>query len=205
MKRFVLGVSGALLVAVPLISALRPFDTSPALAMRDAQQQPLVGGDSSQADLNKPVHPAVRLTDVIGSNRAVTTFSSLTRMHSSTTTLLGTLSVNTTVLAPLNSAVDSLPRKPWEEENADSAKAFDGPGGKDRADQNLLRFVEAHLVAAGSPWEEGKKAKTVLGRDVWWEEKDGKKVIMPDGVEVDRVAGKAANGEIVSLSGMESG
>lgn len=198
MKRFVLGVSGALLVAVPLISALRTSDSS--LAMRDSHdQQPLAGADSSPADLNKPVHPAVRLTDVIGTNRAVTTFSSLTRMHSSTATLLGTLSVNTTVLAPLNSAVDSLPRKPWEEENQDSAKAFDGPGGKDKADQNLLRFVEAHLVAAGSPWEQGKKAKTVLGRDVWWEEKDGKKVIMPDGVEVDRVAGKAANGEIVSL------
>lgn len=54
-----------------------------------------------------------------------------------------------------------------------------------------------------SPWE--GKAMTVSGgengkgREVWWEEKDGKRVIMPDGVEVEKVASKVANGELVSI------
>lgn len=55
----------------------------------------------------------------------------------------------------------------------------------------------------GSPWD--GKLKTVSGgegekgREVWWEEKDGKRIVMPDGVEVESVASRVANGEVVSL------
>lgn len=75
---------------------------------------------------------------------------------------------------------------------------YDGTGGQDRANRNLLRFVEAHFVTK-SPWGEGDKVKTLAGREVWWEEKDGERVIMPDGVVVDRVASRVENGELVSL------
>ena len=49
-----------------------------------------------------------------------------------------------------------------------------------------------------SPWDEGQKEKTLGGRKIWWEVRDGKRVIMPDEVEVDKVASRVANGELVS-------
>ena len=79
------------------------------------------------------------------------------------------------------------------------AQAYEGSGGKERADENLRRFVEAHLVTQ-SPWPSGDKAKTVAGRVVWWEEREGgKRVVMPDEVEVEQVAIEVANGQLVSL------
>lgn len=148
-----------------------------------------------------PTQPAVPLTDILGTNRALTTFSSLTRMHSSTSSLLGDMGTNTTVLAPLNSAMDALPRKPWEdpgEYRALGERAYEGGEGEDRAKENLRRFVEAHLVV-GSPWEEGVKAQTIGGRELWWEMKDGERRIFPDEVLVEKVASQVANGEVVSL------
>lgn len=202
MKRLTLALSGAL-VAIPLIAAIKPasLNRAPAPDYPPLGQLPLMPPTETNPDPgSNPVHPAVRLTDILGSNRALTTFSSLTRLHESTETLLGNGSVNTTVLAPLNSVMDNLPRKPWEDPNelaSQGAKVYEGPGGQDRADNNLRRFVEAHLVDT-SPWKEGVKAKTLGGREIWWEEKQGKRVIMPDQVEVDRVASQVSNGEIVS-------
>jgi paired amphipathic helix protein Sin3a len=87
---------------------------------------------------------------------------------------------NTTVLAPLNSAVEKLPRKPWEdprEYGALGPNAYEGGEGHERAQRNLRRFVEAHLVPA-SPWKEGEKIKTVDGdREIWWEERDGTRLV----------------------------
>lgn len=84
------------------------------------------------------------------------------------------------MLAPLNSAVEKLPRKPWEdprEYGALGPNAYEGGEGHERAQRNLRRFVEAHLVPA-SPWKEGEKIKTVDGgREIWWEEKDGIRLV----------------------------
>ena len=85
---------------------------------------------------------------------------------------------NTTVLAPLNSAIEKLPRKPWEDPkdySALGANAYEGEDGQERAQRNLRRFVEAHLIPT-SPWPAGEKVKPVGGdTEVWWEEKDGVK------------------------------
>lgn len=87
---------------------------------------------------------------------------------------------NTTVLAPLNSAVESLPRKPWEDPRDYGAlgpNAYEGDDGQERAQRNLRRFVEAHMVPV-SPWPAGKKVKPIGDdQDAWWEEKDGKKIV----------------------------
>lgn len=148
------------------------------------------------------VQPAVPLTDILGTLRALTTFSSLTRMHSSTSSLLGDMGTNTTVLAPLNSAMDALPRKPWEDPGEyarEGARVYEGGEGEDRAKENLRRFVEAHLVV-GSPWEEGVKARTIGGREIWWEKKGDERRVMPDDVAVEKVASQVGNGEVVSRS-----
>ncbi len=86
-------------------------------------------------------------------------------------------SQNTTVLAPLNSELRKLPRKPWEDPkdyHALGAEAYEGSEGEDRAHKNLRRFTEAHVVPV-SPWKEGERVKTVAGNEVWWEEKEGSK------------------------------
>lgn len=208
MKRLAIALSSALVV-LPLVAAARPpplraaAPDQPPPGQIPIMEPPSESKPSSglTGDDGPTVQPAVRLNDILGTNRALSSFSSLSRMHSSTETLLENPGVNTTVLAPLNSALDNLPRKPWEDPHelaAYGAQAYDGSGGQDRADSNLRRFVEAHLVAA-SPWEADTKVKTVGGRDIWWEKKDGKRVIMPDNIEVDRIAGRVSNGEIVSV------
>lgn len=174
-----------------------------------SQSQPQQSQSASDtADAHTKVQRAVPLSDILGTNRAITSFSSFSRLDSSTSSLLGDLTTNTTVLAPLNSAIDALPRKPWEQpsdyhhgsEGSGSQQETDGGGGgdgQDRANRNIQRFVEAHLVKS-SPWRKGEKVMTVAGKEVWWEEKeDGGKVIMPDGVDVDKVASQVANGELV--------
>ncbi|QPG95182.1 hypothetical protein C2857_007787 [Epichloe festucae Fl1] len=157
---------------------------------------------------------SISLADAIGPQRSVSSFSSLTRLRSPTATLLSSLAASetaVTVLAPLNRAIDDLPRKPWESPSAsdhdhdhDHDHDYDGPSGRDRAGRNLARFVEAHLVVAPSPWEQGTRATTLAGRQIWWEERarDGKRVVLPDEVEVDRVAARVANGELWFLKGV---
>lgn len=87
---------------------------------------------------------------------------------------------NTTVLAPLNSAIEALPRKPWEDPRDYGTlgpNAYEGGDGSERAHRNLQRFVEAHMVPI-NPWLEGKNAKAI-GDDqtIWWEMKDGVRVV----------------------------
>ncbi|KAL7901783.1 hypothetical protein HDV63DRAFT_404667 [Trichoderma sp. SZMC 28014] len=196
-----------------------PSDQQP-LRQPDEQQQqrlpphpppghlPVMMGSSNDND--SQVQPAVLLYDILGTQRSLTTFFSLTRMHEATSEPLSDANTNTTVLAPGNVVIDDLPRKPWENPSDYAAlgeQAYDGSGGKDRADDNLRRFVEAHLVVGTSPWKAGVKAKTAAGTEVWWEAKkdeDGneKRVIMPDEVEVDRVASRVANGEVWILKGV---
>lgn len=87
---------------------------------------------------------------------------------------------NTTVLAPLNSAIEKLPRKPWEDPKDYGAlgpNAYEGGEGRERAQRNLRKFVEAHMVPV-NPWPESEKARTLGGdQEIWWEERDGKRLV----------------------------
>jgi hypothetical protein len=116
------------------------------------------------------------ISDVLGRERNINIFAGFTRdIESVSQRLEG--SKNTTLLAPLNSAITRLPRKPWEDPQDYAAlgqNAYHGQSGEDRAHRNLRRFVEAHVVPE-SPWAEGQKVQTLGGDTVWWEQKDGKK------------------------------
>ncbi|KAK8928068.1 hypothetical protein H634G_10498 [Metarhizium anisopliae BRIP 53293] len=180
----------------------------PAIKFKTGSSPPPPPPKDQDAHENKyepQAQPQVSLSDTIGPLRSISSFSSFTRLCESTSSLLADPSARTTVLAPLNSAVDSLPRKPWEspaDYRALGSQAYDGTGGQDRANKNLLRFVEAHLVAK-SPWPRGEKAKTLAGREIWWEEEsDGQRVLMPDRVAVDRVASRVSNGELWIIRGV---
>lgn len=211
MRRSVIALSGCLII-LPTIAAVRSSPrfaandvTTATPSQRSTRQPPKKQHLATMPDDgDHPVQTAVRLSDTLGSNRAVTSFSSYARQHAATEDRLGSAADKTTVLAPLNSAVEALARKPWENEREMGelgTNAYEGGDGKARADANICRFVEAHLVTQ-SPWPAGVKAKTMAGREVWWEERDdGKRVVMPDKVEVDKVAIEVGNGQIVSFSG----
>lgn len=122
---------------------------------------------------------SVILSDVMGKDRSINIFAGFTRDIGSIADRLSAAGSNTTVLAPTNSAITSLSRKPWEDPQeyaALGADAYEGPDGEDRAHRNLRRFVESHVVPV-APWQEGEKVKTIAGQTVWWEKKDGKKLV----------------------------
>jgi len=185
----------------PLLLTLTSALSLPQLRLQGILPSIMSPADDAPAPQTQP---AVPLGDILGTQRSLTTFSSFSRLYESTSSLLLDLNTNTTILAPSNAAIEALPRKPWEEPETD-VKAYEGEEGRKRAQENLRKLVEAHLVQM-SPWE--GKAKTVSGghdgkgREVWWEEKDGKRVVMPDGVEVEKVASRVANGELWILKGV---
>lgn len=121
----------------------------------------------------------VIISDVIGKERTINIFAGFTRDIDGISKRLDDGTQNTTVLAPLNSALQKLPRKPWEDAKDYSTlgeSAYAGSEGEERAHMNLRRFVEAHVVPV-SPWKEGEKVKAMDGREIWWEETQGKRVV----------------------------
>lgn len=118
------------------------------------------------------------ISDVLPKTRGINVFASLTRQFESIEGRLNDHSQNVTVLAPRNSAIQDLPRKPWESpgdyEQFGEAEAYEGDEGQDRAKRNLERFVSAHVVTR-SPWNEGEEAETLGGDKLKWR-KDGDKI-----------------------------
>lgn len=153
------------------------------------------------------------ITDVLPSHRSVQIFTSLIRDVPAVSQLLSSSSSsqNFTVLAPTNHAMSSLDHKPWEdpaEYKELGTNAYEGDAGKERAQRNIQRFVEAHVVAK-APWAENDKARTLVAGEgesekaVWWEDAgDGKRKIAPDGVGVESVAARVKNGEVWVLDGV---
>jgi hypothetical protein len=206
MKPFRAILASSLIVTSSALLVL-PFQSKPTPArfanerqeaiMNPGIQLPTKEGEDSPPSTSPP-NGDVILSDVIGSQRSINVFASFTRDISSVSSRLETAGLNTTVLAPINSALSSLPRKPWEdlEDYAKmGAEAYSGKDGEDRAHGNLRRFTEAHVVLA-SPWKEGERVERMSGGELWWETKDGKTLIQPGNVEVDRVVSKVANGEV---------
>jgi hypothetical protein len=138
-------------------------------------------GDDDDGDHNNN-NPTSNLiiSDIIAKTRQVSIFGTLTRDFDTVSKRLNDKTVNTTVLAPLNSAINALPRKPWEDpedyERFGKVEAYKGQSGEERARKNLQRFVEAHLVPV-SPWKEGVEVETVGGGKLSWT-KNGDKIFV---------------------------
>ena len=127
-----------------------------------------------------PSQGSVILSDVMGRDRSINIFAGFIRDIESAALRLDNEGKNTTVLAPLNSAIESLPRKPWEDPRDYGllgANAYEGGDGHERAQKNLRHFVEAHMIPV-SPWLEGQKVKPMGDdREVWWETKGDLKIV----------------------------
>ncbi|KAJ6084999.1 hypothetical protein N7499_004628 [Penicillium canescens] len=153
---------------------------------------------SSKFSVDGPI-----ISDVLPKTKGINIFARLTRDFEPIASRLNDASKNITVLAPRNSAIQALPRKPWENpedyRKFGEVNAYEGQDGQDRAKRNLQRFVEAHLVAA-SPWRAGEEVETLAGEKLKWT-KDGDKIfIQPGNIEVDSVAEKVSNGEVWILN-----
>lgn len=168
----------------------------------------LLLASSAVSQLQQPMAAptsSVVLSDVLPTQKQTSIFASFTRDIDAVSTRLETSSQNTTLLAPVNSAIQSLPRKPWEDPRdyvSLGTQAYDGKDGEDRAHKNLRRFVEAHVVPT-SPWKEGEKVESLAGGKVWWESRaEGKRVVMPGEVEVENAGKACGNGEVWTLKGV---
>lgn len=117
------------------------------------------------------------VSDVLPKTKGINIFAQLTRDFDGVSSRLNDASKNITVLAPRNSAVQALPRKPWEDpgdyEVFGEVDAYQGQEGQDRAKRNLKRFVEAHLILA-SPWRQGEEVETLGGQKLKWTKKGDK-------------------------------
>jgi hypothetical protein len=182
------------------------------------EQSPMDGnlGPIQPPAANKPSAPSapadnsgdgsdLTISDILPKTRSINIFASLTRDISSIANRLSSTTPgtgNTTLLAPLNSVMQGLPRKPWEDNpNAAKAGAESAARNEDTAAENLRRFVEHHAVPV-SPWKEGEKVESLGGKEIWWERRGEKKVLRPDDVEVEGVAGKTGNGEVWVVKGV---
>jgi hypothetical protein len=179
---------------------------------------PPLADDDNNDNNNNGDRSNLIISDILAKTPRINIFSSLTRDFDPISSRLNNKSQNTTVLAPLNSAISDLPRKPWEDPE-DYARygevnAYKGDDGQERAKRNLQRFVEAHLVPA-SPWVEGEELETVGGGKVKWI-KEGDKIfvsgindisselltnttlikIEPGHIEVDTLASQVSSGEV---------
>ncbi|EYE91840.1 uncharacterized protein EURHEDRAFT_380765 [Aspergillus ruber CBS 135680] len=145
------------------------------------------------------------IADILSKTRLVNTYASLTREFESALSHINNPSKQITILAPRNSAIHNLPHKPWENpedyERLGEVNAYEGREGKDRAQGNLKRFVEGHIVGV-CPWGEGEEAETLCGKKVRWVRERDRMVIEPGHIEVDHVAEKVSNGEVWILNGV---
>jgi len=194
--------------AWPIQSSKTVLPAAPLLDL--APQSPLMSSTENPSDLT--------LTDVLPSHPSISIFASLARTTNSLTSLLSsqppsspsTHPHNITILAPSNSALASLPRKPWEQPSdyaAFGTSAYEGADGEGRAQRNREGFVRAHIVV-GELGVGMKKARTLRDTEVWVEEREGdseggkRTLVMPGGVEVQRVAEKVGDGEVWILDGV---
>ncbi|KAI1259509.1 hypothetical protein F5Y18DRAFT_296113 [Xylariaceae sp. FL1019] len=190
------------------VSASSQLLTAPKALQDDTNQAPLVLNPLSPAmspsDDSRPsaqvAQSGVLISDVMGRDRSINIFAGYARDIASVSNRFDDSGNNSTVLAPLNSAVEKLPRKPWEdpkEYDAMGANAYEGEDGQDRAHRNLRRFVEAHIMPV-SPWPEKEKVKSLLDgdREIWWEKKDDVLKLQPDGIEIQSIASRVGNGEV---------
>ena len=156
------------------------------------------GGNDNNAD------GELTISDILPKTRQINIFASLTRDIQSVAGRLQSTAPadNTTLLAPLNSAMQKLPRKPWEDMLGDDS-GISAASNEDKAAKNLERFVKEHVVPT-SPWKEGKenKIESLGGQELWWERDGEKKVVMPHGLVVDGVLGRVGNGEIWAVKGV---
>ncbi|RMZ79406.1 hypothetical protein DV738_g3277, partial [Chaetothyriales sp. CBS 135597] len=120
----------------------RPY--SQQAAMNAGLVQPPLS--SQPQDQGNPGGVGLTIADILPKTRNINIFASLTRDVSSISHRLESSDSgrNTTLLAPLNSVMQGLPRKPWEDRPDDTGPVR-AANDEEKAARNIQGFVEQHI------------------------------------------------------------
>lgn len=148
--------------------------------------------------------PDILLTDLLTRLKSVQIFHGYIREVDSVYERLSNESKKSIVLAPQDSSLVDLLRKPWEslDDYAEfGVQSYEGKAGKDRADKNLQRYVKEHVVDSGFMTQDSKY-ENLNGNPVWYEIlKDGnEKYLHPSNVHIESIH-QVKNGAVWILSG----
>ncbi|EWC45181.1 hypothetical protein DRE_06069 [Drechslerella stenobrocha 248] len=199
-------VSSSRLLVFSLLGSSIASALLPAIGFgRNNQQDPFSSPELNMDKSHKGEPPAdvPIVSDSLSVQRDVSIFADILRGVSSAIERLENKGINTTVLAPLNSVMARLPRKPWEDPDPSNnvEGAFAGLDGENRAAANLERFVKAHMIPV-SPFKENEKVDTLGGTTIWWSTENGVTKIFPGGIEVKEVKNSVPNGQVWTLTGV---
>lgn len=142
-------------------------------------EQAAIPSDSDGSKPPSTTHESLVVSDILSKVREINIFASLTRDFESLSNRLEDGSQNVTVLAPTNTAIEELPHKPWENPNDyttyGESEAYAGEAGRERATDNLKKFVAAHIIVGGS-WPEKKEIPNLTGQKIYWEKDENGKI-----------------------------
>lgn len=143
------------------------------------------------------------LSDIIGINKRCTIMSDYALGLAQVATRLQDSSLLTLVLAPLNSAITSMPVKPWKDTGASGREPEISPmKSEDNAAANIAKFVKAHVVTMeDKSVVHGMSIRNMLGQTLHVEERGGRRYIQPGnhGVVSEK---EVANGFIWVIDGV---
>ena len=179
LRIFYLSFAATAALAFPISSSLSNQVSNLRSAFRSPLLSPYLPGSMPSSEGGSSSD--LMISDVLPRSRSINIFASLTRDVDPVSTRLDNQLQNSTILAPLNSAIQGMDHKPWEDSKDYDAfgteQAYAMGEGEDRAHRNLGKWVQAHVVPI-SPWKEGDKVKTLADTEVWWENNgDGEKVV----------------------------
>ncbi|KAK9464393.1 hypothetical protein V1512DRAFT_244266 [Lipomyces arxii] len=177
--------------------------------LMDPNGQNVLYGDS-QVEKSSAKGNGIKLsmTDALGVDREISIFAGLVRQVEDLMYRLQDPSLDTLVLAPTNTVMQSLKRKPWEDEVfVERSSPMDE---ERRAMENISRFVLSHVVLGYGFDKPGEKKTCGAGAsELWYENnRDGRSFVYADKANGDeskvRVLRSQAthNGQVWTVDGV---
>ncbi|KAK9322162.1 hypothetical protein V1517DRAFT_276510 [Lipomyces orientalis] len=157
--------------------ALKPFmvdDKGMQFAAKGGQK--VLYGEVDNDVASKGNGVQLLMTDALGIDRQISIFAGLVRQVEGLMWRLQDRSKDTLVLAPTNVVMQSLKRKPWEDE--ETTERGDPREEERRAMENIERFVLSHVVNDYGFDAPGERKKCGAGiSDLWYESAGDHKVV----------------------------
>ncbi|KKA28699.1 hypothetical protein TD95_003788 [Thielaviopsis punctulata] len=144
----------------------------------------------------------ILLSDVIGSFKNVSLFANLIREFPDIEQRISDPNLKTTLLAPHNTAIESMNLKTWErQEDYDShgLNAYSGEEGRTRAKENNRKFLLSHIVTE-FPWTHRTQTVTLGGQEICWVDFGEAKMILPQKVYITSTLKRVRNGDLLLIS-----
>ncbi|KAK9472947.1 uncharacterized protein V1510DRAFT_415620 [Dipodascopsis tothii] len=180
--------------------AIKPFLVN--MAPEKAKQYRVLYGEQEDVHAAGEVH--LLMTDALGVDREISIFAGLVRQIEDLMLRLQDPEAETVVLAPSNTAMQALSRKPWEDEEGAVRQS---PTDEERhAMENIRKFVMSHVISSGRLEHPGEHLGCDQGFEIWYEEESDKRYVYSsksEDVKAELLNYKSTgNGEVWTLSGV---